>query len=182
MLGVAAALSGCDDVHLFGFANDSNVAATSTCNHYYDCRYNQSRYFSGKMGHHDWHAQWRLLSNLVALRCALSQCAACPRQYCLHSCAGVHSTTISNLIQICFLAHNMHTHCALYSWPSMHSGPSTTPSRAGQRPQKLGTARDTAPAVQAGRASPRSGGERPVVRHHTQPGVPVPVPVPGQGR
>ena len=27
--------------------------------------WNQSRYFSGRMGNHDWHAQWRVLSNLI---------------------------------------------------------------------------------------------------------------------
>ena len=50
LLGVAFALSTCEKVHLFGFANYSNAAAAAICNHYYDCRWNQSRYFSGKVG------------------------------------------------------------------------------------------------------------------------------------
>jgi len=65
LIGVALALTTCKRVTLYGFANDSNLQAASTCNHYFDCKFNQSRYFSGKMGHHDWHAQWRLLESLI---------------------------------------------------------------------------------------------------------------------
>ena len=75
LTGVAVALTACDQVTLFGFANDSNAQSAASCNHYYDCRYNQTRYFSGKMGHHDWHAQWRLLESLISRRavCVFSE-------------------------------------------------------------------------------------------------------------
>ena len=39
------------------------------CQHYWDAPgrcHNQTRYFSGRMGNHDWHAQWRVLEGLVA--------------------------------------------------------------------------------------------------------------------
>lgn len=67
LIGVGLALASCARVSLYGFANDSDVATKAFCNHYYDCRFNQSRYFSGKMGYHDWHGQWRVLEALVHL-------------------------------------------------------------------------------------------------------------------
>ena len=69
LIGVGLALASCARVSLFGFANDSDKSALaqSQCNHYYDCRFNQTRYFSGRMGYHDWHGQWRVLSALVEL-------------------------------------------------------------------------------------------------------------------
>lgn len=67
LMGVGLALASCARVSLFGFANDSDARMAGFCNHYYDCRFNQTRYFSGKMGYHDWHGQWRVLSGLVEL-------------------------------------------------------------------------------------------------------------------
>jgi len=66
MVGVAMALALCQQTTLFGFGNDSDITAASQCNHYWECRFNQTRYFSGKMGNHDWHAQWRSLTSLIA--------------------------------------------------------------------------------------------------------------------
>ena len=34
---------------------------------YYDCRTNQTNYFAGRMGYHDWHGQWRALAALINL-------------------------------------------------------------------------------------------------------------------
>ena len=42
--------------------------AGSTCARYWDCGYNQSKYFAGKAGYHEWHAQWRLLSTWIEAR------------------------------------------------------------------------------------------------------------------
>ena len=51
---------------LFGFGNDSDAGTSAACGHYWECSRNQSRYFGGKSGYHDWHAQWRVLSDWVA--------------------------------------------------------------------------------------------------------------------
>jgi len=53
-------------VTLFGYGNASAPADAAACNHYWECRHNQSRYFSGAQGNHDWHAQWRAIEALVA--------------------------------------------------------------------------------------------------------------------
>ena len=66
LLGVALAAAACDHVTLFGFGNDSDAGTAATCAHYWECSRNQSRYFGGKAGYHDWHAQWRVLSDWVA--------------------------------------------------------------------------------------------------------------------
>ena len=43
-----------------GIAEDRALTPRAT----WQCA-NQTRYFSGKKGNHDWHAQWRVLSNLI---------------------------------------------------------------------------------------------------------------------
>ena len=67
LMGIGLALASCARVSLFGFANDSDARMMGFCNHYYDCRFNQTRYFSGKMGYHDWHGQWNFLARLIRL-------------------------------------------------------------------------------------------------------------------
>ena len=66
LLGVAMAAAMCERVTLFGFGNDSDAGTSAACGHYWECSRNQSRYFGGKSGYHDWHAQWRVLSDWVA--------------------------------------------------------------------------------------------------------------------
>ena len=61
LLGVAMAAAMCERVTLFGFGNDSDAGTSAACGHYWECSRNQSRYFGGKSGYHDWHAQWRVL-------------------------------------------------------------------------------------------------------------------------
>ncbi|KAL1504173.1 hypothetical protein AB1Y20_010582 [Prymnesium parvum] len=68
VIGIAFAISRCSRVSLFGFGNASDTNATSTCGHYWECNRNQSRYFAGKQGYHDWKAQWRLLSLWISQR------------------------------------------------------------------------------------------------------------------
>ena len=70
---MAMAISHCSRVSLFGFGNASDAKIAngtgnhaSACGHYWECSRNQSRYFGGKAGYHDWHAQWRVLSDWVA--------------------------------------------------------------------------------------------------------------------
>jgi hypothetical protein len=67
LMGIGVALASCAKISIYGFANFSDLATQSFCNHYYDCRFNQTRYLSGKMGYHDWAGQWRVLSALVRL-------------------------------------------------------------------------------------------------------------------
>ena len=67
LMGVGLALASCARVTIYGFANYTEDATRAFCNHYYDCRFNQSRYLSGKMGYHDWQGQWRVLAALVDL-------------------------------------------------------------------------------------------------------------------
>ena len=35
------------------------------CGHYWDCKRQQSTYFAGKQGYHDWNAQWAVLSGWI---------------------------------------------------------------------------------------------------------------------
>uniref|UniRef100_A0A7S0IZG9 Uncharacterized protein n=1 Tax=Calcidiscus leptoporus TaxID=127549 RepID=A0A7S0IZG9_9EUKA len=71
LLGVVLALAMCETVSLYGFGNQSAAAAlatgvsASTCGHYWECSRNQSRYFGGKAGYHDWKAQWRVVQHFV---------------------------------------------------------------------------------------------------------------------
>jgi hypothetical protein len=67
LMGVGLALASCARVSLFGFGNDSDPGMQGHCNHYYDCRTNQTNYFAGRMGYHDWHGQWRALAALIDL-------------------------------------------------------------------------------------------------------------------
>jgi hypothetical protein len=67
LMGVGLALASCARVSLFGFGNDSDPGMQGHCNHYYDCRTNQTNYFAGRMGYHDWHGQWRALAALIEL-------------------------------------------------------------------------------------------------------------------
>jgi hypothetical protein len=67
LVGVGLALASCARVSLFGFGNDTDPRMQGHCNHYYDCRTNQTNYFAGRMGYHDWHGQWRVLSSLIEL-------------------------------------------------------------------------------------------------------------------
>lgn len=67
LIGVGLALASCARVSLFGFGNDSDTRMQGHCNHYYDCRTNQTNYFAGRMGYHDWHGQWRALAALINL-------------------------------------------------------------------------------------------------------------------
>ena len=62
LMGVALAAKLCDSVRLYGFGNDSHPNSSNACRHYYDCKFSQRRYFSGVMGFHNWHHQWRVLS------------------------------------------------------------------------------------------------------------------------
>ena len=65
LAGMAMAVSHCSRVRLYGFGNasDTTVNATQACGHYWECSRQQSRYFGGKAGYHDWQAQWRLVSS-----------------------------------------------------------------------------------------------------------------------
>lgn len=65
LVGIGMALSMCSSVSLYGFGNDSDTSSAGDCRYYWDCRFNVTRYFSGKQGNHDWHAQWRALSALI---------------------------------------------------------------------------------------------------------------------
>lgn len=67
LIGVGLALASCARVSLFGFGNDTDPSHAAHCNHYYDCRTNQTNYFAGRMGYHDWHGQWRALAALIDL-------------------------------------------------------------------------------------------------------------------
>ena len=62
VLGIAMALSRCDRVSLYGFANASDPDGAEECGHYWECSRQQVQYFGGKAGYHDWNAQWRLVS------------------------------------------------------------------------------------------------------------------------
>ena len=62
---IALALGVCGSVTLYGFGNDSHPNSSSACRHYYDCKFSQKRYFSGKMGFHNWHHQWRVLARWI---------------------------------------------------------------------------------------------------------------------
>ena len=79
LMGIGLALSLCSQTTLFGFGNATDPSEAASCLHYWvppeACGWNQSRaegnlmtgwnqsrYFSGRMGNHDWHAQWRVLS------------------------------------------------------------------------------------------------------------------------
>ena len=42
--------------------------AADVCDHYWECRHAQRRYFGGRLGNHDWHGQWRVISALAARR------------------------------------------------------------------------------------------------------------------
>ena len=67
LMGVGLALASCARVSLFGFGNDTDPRMQGHCNHYYDCRTNQTNYFAGRMGYHDWHSQWKVLDTLISL-------------------------------------------------------------------------------------------------------------------
>jgi len=60
---MAMAISHCSRVSIYGFGNASDANATGTeCGHYWECSRQQSKYFAGKAGYHDWYAQWRVVS------------------------------------------------------------------------------------------------------------------------
>lgn len=69
--GIAMALSHCTKVSLYGFGNASDARGNGTgghaqqCGHYWDCKRQQSTYFAGKQGYHDWNAQWAVLSGWI---------------------------------------------------------------------------------------------------------------------
>ena len=65
LMGVTLAAKLCDAVTLYGFGNDSHPNSSNACRHYYDCKFSQKRYFSGKLGFHNWHHQWKLLSRWI---------------------------------------------------------------------------------------------------------------------
>jgi len=77
LVGIGAALSTCDSVTLFGFANVSSAAFGRFCGHYYDAGcLNASRRVRRNAGQaaysaatkampHDFGAQWRAISSLV---------------------------------------------------------------------------------------------------------------------
>lgn len=65
LMGIGVALASCARVSLFGFGNDTDPVMQGHCNHYYDCRTNQTNYFAGRMGYHDWHGQWKVLAALI---------------------------------------------------------------------------------------------------------------------
>ena len=65
LMGIAMAAKLCDAVRLYGFGNDSHPNSSNACRHYYDCKFSQKRYFSGKMGFHNWHHQWRVLARWI---------------------------------------------------------------------------------------------------------------------
>ena len=72
LLGVAMAIAVCERVTVFGFGNGSDPESAGVCGHYWECsrnhtKYrNQSKYFRGKGGYHDWTAQWRVLQDWVS--------------------------------------------------------------------------------------------------------------------
>lgn len=71
LLGTAMAARMCSSVALYGFGNGSDASTSGLCGHYWECsrnhtKYrNQSKYFRGKGGYHDWQAHWRVLQNWV---------------------------------------------------------------------------------------------------------------------
>ena len=71
LLGVAMAARSCASVTLYGFGNGSDSSGSGVCGHYWECsrnhsKYrNQSKYFRGKGGYHDWQAHWRVLQHWV---------------------------------------------------------------------------------------------------------------------
>ena len=67
LMGVALAAKLCDSVRLYGFGNDSHPNSSGACRHYYDCKFSQRRYFSGVMGFHNWHHQWRSMVKVAVL-------------------------------------------------------------------------------------------------------------------
>jgi hypothetical protein len=67
LAGVALAVCMCDVVTLFGFGNVSDPQSSGTCKHYWECRSNQTTYFSGRMRNHDGKAQWAVLASLIEL-------------------------------------------------------------------------------------------------------------------
>lgn len=79
LLGMALALSHCSKVSLFGFGNATDAqlpnASSEECGHYWECSRQQSRYFAGKSGYHDWNAQWRLVSAWLSRAAADAQLA-----------------------------------------------------------------------------------------------------------
>ena len=54
-------------VTLFGFVNAFDPRELKECDHYWECRFTQSRYLAGhhKARAHDWPAQWRVLEALL---------------------------------------------------------------------------------------------------------------------
>ena len=71
LLGTAMAARLCGSVTLYGFGNGSDTSGAGVCGHYWECsrnhsKYrNQSKYFRGKGGYHDWQAHWRVLQHWV---------------------------------------------------------------------------------------------------------------------
>ena len=71
LLGSAMAARLCSRVALYGFGNGSDTTSAGVCGHYWECsrnhsKYrNQSKYFRGKGGYHDWQAHWRVLQDWV---------------------------------------------------------------------------------------------------------------------
>lgn len=86
LAGVALAIDMCESVTLFGFGNVSDSKSSGTCNHYWECRSNQTVYFWGKMKNHDWNAQWAVLSSLIELGAVnySKPKQACPGRVCCH--------------------------------------------------------------------------------------------------
>ena len=62
------ALRHCSRVSIYGFGNASDAKLRNgsdqavACGHYWDCSRQQTKYFAGKQGYHDWNAQWRVFS------------------------------------------------------------------------------------------------------------------------
>ena len=71
LLGTAMAARLCGSVTLYGFGNGSDTSGAGVCGHYWECSHNnskyrnQSKYFRGKGGYHDWQAHWRVLQHWV---------------------------------------------------------------------------------------------------------------------
>ena len=85
LMGVSLAAKLCDSVTLYGFGNDSHPNNSNACRHYYDCKFSQKRYFSGKLGFHNWHHQWRVLSRWVG---SGARPWSCPRSSPMHARAS----------------------------------------------------------------------------------------------
>ena len=73
LIGLAVALSACEQVSVFGFGNASSRltgSAAQRCRYYYNCRMSESQYFASAgeaRDEHDWQSQALLMTQLVGM-------------------------------------------------------------------------------------------------------------------